>query len=66
MVEEQFTAEQKLKCAARECEMRQRVYPRLVEQGKMTQEKADLEIAMMAEIADDYREWKMLGDFRGA
>lgn len=51
-----FTAEQKFRCAAREWEMRKRVYPRLVTQGKMTHENADLEIAMMAEIADDYRE----------
>jgi hypothetical protein len=51
-----YTAEEKFKCASRECEMRKRVYPRWIEQGKITQEKAARETAMMAEIADDYRE----------
>jgi hypothetical protein len=51
-----FTAEEKFKCAAREWEMRRRVYPRWIEQGRMAQEKSAREIALMAEIADDYRE----------
>jgi len=51
-----YTAEEKFRCAAREWEMRRRVYPRWIEQGKMTAEKSAWEIGMMAAIADDYRE----------
>jgi hypothetical protein len=45
----------KLACIEREIKMRLKVYPRWIEKGKMTQEKADHEIAVMREIADDYR-----------
>jgi hypothetical protein len=51
-----FTAEEKFKCAVRELEMRRRVYPRWLEQGSMTEKKSERELALMAEIADDYRE----------
>lgn len=40
---------------AREIEMRQKVYPRLVAEGKITQDFADLQIAIMREIAGDYQ-----------
>lgn len=40
-----------LKCAQREVAMRQRVYPKRVASGKMTQEKADSEVEAMEEIA---------------
>jgi len=49
-----FTAEQKRACADRELKMRERVYPRWVEKGNLTQEKATAEIALMREIRDDY------------
>ena len=39
-----------IKCAKREVAQRQKVYPRLVERGKMTQEKSDYEIKMMSLI----------------
>ena len=44
----------KFNCAQRETKMRQRVYPRWIENGKMTQANADHEIAVMAAIAEDY------------
>lgn len=49
-----FTAADKRDCAARELRMRERVYPRWVEGGRMSQHKADQEIAIMREIASDY------------
>ena len=39
-----------IKCVEREIGMRQRVYPRWVEQHKMSQEKADLEIRTMTAV----------------
>lgn len=39
-----------LACAKRELGYRRQVYPRRVESGRMTQEKADREIQMMEEI----------------
>ena len=44
----------KLKCAAREFAYRDRVYPRWVEAGRMSQAKADRELAVMAAIMADY------------
>lgn len=49
-----FSEQEKAECAKREVKMRERVYPRWVQQGKMTQQQADLEIAMMREIAEEY------------
>lgn len=46
-----FTHRELAACAEREIRFRQRVYPRLVGERRMTQAKADLEIAMMVEIA---------------
>ena len=46
----QFTNEQLRDCASRELKMRRRVYPRWVEQKRLTQQKADAEIAMMEAI----------------
>jgi len=45
----------KLACIEREIKMRERVYPRWVAAGKMSQEKADLELEVMRAIAEDYR-----------
>jgi hypothetical protein len=49
-----YTATELAECAAREVKQRRRVYPRLIDQGKMTQSMADRQIAMMEEIARDY------------
>lgn len=50
----QFTNEQLRDCARRESAMRQRVYPRWIEQKRMTPDKAKAEIAMMETIADHF------------
>lgn len=50
-----MTAKDKRECAEREAKMRRRVYPRWVEQKRMTQAEADRQIALMDEIAADYR-----------
>lgn len=50
-----YTDEDKLEVADREVKMRKRVYPRWVEAGRMTQAQAERQIAIMSEIADDYR-----------
>ena len=50
-----YTDQQKYEAAAREVRFRQRVYARRIEAQRMTQEQADREIAIMAEIAEDYR-----------
>ncbi len=47
-------AADKLAEAAREVGQRLRVYPRLVEAGKLTQPKADRQIAVMRAIERDY------------
>jgi hypothetical protein len=49
-----FTAEQKRACAERELKMRERVYPRWIADRRMTQAKADEEIALMRAIMADY------------
>jgi hypothetical protein len=48
------TASEKRQCAERELAMRRRVYPRWIEAKRMSQGKADQEIALMQEIAADY------------
>lgn len=45
-----FTNEQLRDCARRELNMRRRVYPRWIEQRRITPEKAEAEIAMMEAI----------------
>lgn len=50
-----FTNEEKWQAAAREVRLRRRVYPSLVASGQMSQQEADSEIALMKEIANDYR-----------
>jgi len=46
---------QKMRCAERELAMRVRVYPRRIAEGRMSETKAREEIALMEEIAADYR-----------
>lgn len=45
---------EKLNCARRELEMRKRVYPRWVAEGKMTQAFCNHEMRVMAAIIEDY------------
>jgi hypothetical protein len=49
-----FTSREKRVAAEREVAQRQRVYSRLVNEGKMSPEKAALELEIMREIASDY------------
>jgi hypothetical protein len=51
------TAIQKAEAAEREVKYRKRVYDRQVEAGKMTRDFADRQVAIMQEIADDYRKF---------
>jgi hypothetical protein len=52
-----FTAKDKRECAERELEWRRYCYPRWIAKGttKMTQPKADREIAIMEAIVEDYK-----------
>lgn len=50
-----FTLEEQLRGVEREIGLRESVYPRRVAAGKMTQSKADREIALMRAIADTVR-----------
>lgn len=50
-----FTAKEKADCAKRELGQRRYVYPKRVADGKMKQEAADHQIALMAEIEAEYR-----------
>ncbi len=50
------TTADKLTCVERELKYRQRVYARLVGEGKMSQGKATLELAIMQAIIEDYRQ----------
>lgn len=49
------TPKEKLACAARELAMRRNVYPKWVANGRMKQETADREIAVMESIVADYQ-----------
>ena len=60
-----FTAKDKAECAEREVKQRQRVYPRLVESGRMTQQLADRQTALMEAIAADYRTATNAEDAKG-
>lgn len=51
-----FSTEQKMKEAAREARMRERVYQRLIEKGTMSRFDANRNIAIMRAIEQDYRE----------
>ena len=50
-----MTLEQQIAAAARELAMRERVYPRFVAAKRMTQDKADHEIAAMRAIVETLR-----------
>lgn len=49
-----YSQEQKRREAEREVAMRQRLYPRWVREGRMTQAEADRAIGVMQAIAADY------------
>lgn len=49
-----YSDDQKRACIERELKMRRRAYPRWVEAGRMSQAKADEEIAIMEAILADY------------
>jgi hypothetical protein len=49
-----FSSADKLRCVLRELRMRQRVYPRRVDAGRMHRSTAEHEIALMEEIVKDY------------
>lgn len=51
---DKITYAEKEACARRELAFRRRVYPRLINQGKLTQAEADRQIDIMASIAADY------------
>ena len=50
-----FTNKDKYLTVLRELAMRRKVYPRFVDKGSMKQSEANREIAVMAEIVEDYR-----------
>ncbi|MEG9524285.1 MAG: hypothetical protein MIL41_00630 [Hyphomicrobiales bacterium] len=52
---ETFTAADLADCAEREVRQRQRAYPRWVENGRMTQQLADRQTALMQAIARKLR-----------
>lgn len=49
-----FSSEQKRKAVERELSFRRRVYPRFIEQKKMSQQLADEQIAIFEAIRMDY------------
>jgi hypothetical protein len=49
-----YTAEQKRKALERELTYRRRVFPRLIDSGKMTRQTADDQIAIFEAIREDY------------
>ena len=55
-----ISSAEKLACLEREIAMRRRVYPKWIASGKLKQEKADREIAVMEAVAADYREARVL------
>lgn len=53
MTDLKFTASDKLDCIKREIGKRKYVYPRLVQEGRLSEAKANREIACMEAIAAD-------------
>lgn len=49
------TLDQQLQCVHREIEMRRRVYPAWVRNGRMKEDKADYEIACMESVYETVR-----------
>lgn len=61
-----FTPRQLAEVAEREVRYRQRVYPRLVAQGKMSMAKQDFEIAAMQAIVERLRAMQAYAERREA
>lgn len=57
-----FTIQQKHAELMREIGMRVRVYPGAIRRGSLTQADADNRIAILKEIAADYRQKDMFGE----
>jgi hypothetical protein len=55
-----FTSTELVKCAQREASYRRYIYPRRVEDKRMTRAEADREIAMMDEIAERLKDQQRL------
>lgn len=53
-----ITREEKIACIKREIEMRHKVYPRWIANGKMSMDKAGREIEVMQDILEDYEKRK--------
>lgn len=51
-----YSTEQKLKAIEREIVWRKRVYPRRIEDGKMTKQAAEFQLDIFRAIASDYRQ----------
>jgi hypothetical protein len=51
-----YSMDDLIKCAIREAGLRKRVYPKWIEQNRMTQEKADWEIECMEAIVQKLKE----------
>jgi hypothetical protein len=50
-----FSETDKLECVKRELKFRERVYPRLLQQHKMTSAQAVRELDLMRAIVEDYQ-----------
>lgn len=50
-----FTDEEKRKCAEREVRLRRQVYRNRIETKRMSRSQANYQLAVMREIAEDYR-----------
>jgi hypothetical protein len=55
-----FSTSELVKCAQDDVAFRRYVYPRRVQEGKMTRAEADREIAMMEEIAERLKDQQRL------
>jgi len=51
-----YSNKEKYLAAARETALRKKVYPRWIQSGKMSEREAAHELAVMAEIAADYKQ----------
>lgn len=60
-----ITIADKRREAERELAMRRRVYPRMVETGRIKKHEAERQIAVMEAIAEDYQERGLPLDDRG-
>jgi hypothetical protein len=49
-----YTAEEKWREAKREAEVRERVYPRWIRDGRTTMQEAKIRLDIMKEMAEDY------------